>query len=272
MASIHHKFAVAAASVPLSLVLSASVNAASILGVSYEGDVIKIDQNTGVGTTIDSSGFFGLNSLADDSSGRFFSVTDPDASELLVGIEPETGSGSRVVNLLLGEGVSVRGLAFSPSDVLFAVTDNVLGNDQSELYTIDINTGIGTLIGSTEAGIQGLAFSPNGTLYGWNVGSVGLVTIDPLTGLATDINENVGGSANIQTIAFAPDGTLFGAHDSLFTIDPTTGISAVIGSGDYEDVRGIGFVLEDEPKSIPEPTSVLALLALLVGVKVTKVL
>ena len=67
---------------------------------------------------------------------------------------------------------------------------------------MNVATGVGTLIGST--GLEALVsitFSSGGTLYGWD-GTVGAVTINTATGLATDVNPNQGGTLNIQGIAF----------------------------------------------------------------------
>jgi hypothetical protein len=73
-----------------------------------------------------------------------------------------------------------------------------------------------------------------------------------LTGIATDVNPLVGAGAGIQSIVFAGDGTLFGARDALFTLNPITGVAALIGEGGYSDVRGIEVV-----PAIPEPTTFL---------------
>ena len=147
--------------------------------------------------------------------------------------------------------------AVSPQNVLYAVnnTGPAGQTDTHDLYTIDVSSGVGTHIGVTGIGVQGLDFSPTGVLYGWDI-FTGLVTIDAATGAATDVNPAVGGlSYPIQTIGFAPDGTLYGAFNSLFTMAFATGIPTLVGAGGYSDVRGIEFL------AVPEPGSV-ALLAL----------
>ena len=103
-----------------------------------------------------------------------------------------------------------------------------------------MQTGAGTLIGATGlTGLQGLDFSPAGVLYGWDI-DIGLMTINPAIGVATDVNPQVGATADIQSIVFSPNGTpFFGARNALFTIDPTSGMPTRVGSGGYTDVRGI---------------------------------
>ena len=244
---------------------------ADMIGVSWNSansPVVQINETTGTGTTVGLSGFFGLNSLAIDNVGTLYSATDHiDATPpllRLVKINPTTGAGTAGAILDFGAvQPAVRALAFSPQDVLYAI-NNTGPPGQTvthDLYTIDVNSGTGTFIGVTGIGIQGLDFSPSGVLYGWDI-FLGLVTIDPATGVATDVNPAVGGlSFPIQTIAFSPNGVLYGAYNSLFTIDISTGIPTPVGSGGYTDVRGIEFL------AVPEPGSAallaLALLALL---------
>jgi hypothetical protein len=143
---------------------------------------------------------------------------------------------------------SVRGLAATPSGVLYAIQDGGLTSVADRLHTIDIGTGATTLIGTTSHnGLQGLAADPAGTLYAWDVGpgtgiGVGLVTVDAATGATTDVNPAVGNAVDVQTLATSPAGVLFGGRASLFTIDWTTGVATLVGSGGYTDLRGMDFV------------------------------
>jgi len=119
-----------------------------------------------------------------------------------------------------------------------------------DLVTIDVTTGMVTLVGSTgQPGVQALAFSPDGTLFGWDIRR-GLATINTSTGLATLVNPGFKPDVvdhNIQGMAFAPDGTLLGARESLFTINVKTGIPTLIGSGGYSDIRGLAFIKGSQP-------------------------
>jgi len=251
MSSIHGKaygknLALCAAVVLWVLGIAGSAHA-EIIGVSWAGNVYSIDETTGSGFLLGASGYDRLNSLAADSSGIIYSAS----SNALLTIDPITGSGTFVAPISTSNGV--RGLAFSPDDVLFAVVDRgspgSIGPDS--IYTIDVTTGQLTLIGSTGYyGFQGLAFAPDGTLYGWEGGhgggyGIGLVTVDPLTGIVTDVNPSVGGSLGEgQTLDFSfdGDGTLYMASSWLYTVDINTGISTLVGGGGYSDIRGLAFL------------------------------
>ena len=236
---------------------------ADLIAIDFNGTLVEIDKTTGVGVPIGGSGVVnGLNAVASDSTGTFYSAggTGLNVDNDLYTFDLLTGVASSIATLNLGPVVSVRGMAFSPGDTLYALNNgggltSTIVDD--ELYTINPLTGMGTLVGSTGlTAIQAISFSSAGALFGWDIG-LGLLGIDPLTGIATDINVAIGATANIQTIAFDTDGTLYGAGDALYTIDTITGMVTLIGSGGYTDVRGMDFMAVRVV--VPEPTT-LALL------------
>ena len=113
---------------------------------------------------------------------------------------------------------------------------------QNDVYAVEFNTGnnrfgiINLMNGSfTEIASLGstlyndIAYSPDGTMYGLANNGASLVMFDKTDGTVTPVaSMNVPG---LESIAYAPDGTLFGAAQSgLYTINPTTGASAFIGS------------------------------------------
>ncbi|MCX5888513.1 MAG: hypothetical protein NTY36_03575 [Deltaproteobacteria bacterium] len=226
----------------------------TLIGVSWDytnSPVVGINQATGTGYTIGPSGYSRLNSLAKDKNGLLYSVS----SGQLITINPNTGQGTPIAALSFPTyPPDVRGLAFSPTGVLYAINCRPgSGLPPHDLYTIDPTTGAGTYIGPNDHdgltfGIQDIAFSPDGILYGWDV-TKGLVTIDTATGYAT-ANPGWVGTADIQGIAFAPDGTLYGAGNGLYKINTTTGAYTLVGSGGYTDVRGIAFVTVLPPSSL----------------------
>ncbi|MDJ0849671.1 MAG: WD40 repeat domain-containing protein [Myxococcota bacterium] len=220
---------------------------ATLIGIGFDRTLYSIDESDGSGSSIGvATAPANLNSGAIDGSGTIYSVTV--SNDQLVLIQAD---GSSSLGPMLSREISARGIAFSPAGVLFAI-EGEFGFEDDILVTIDVGTGDVATIGSMGIDqVQALAFAPDGTLYGWD-GNEGLLTVDPSTGTATDVDAAVGGTFAIQAIEFSPDGTLYGAQDALFTISTADGSTTEVGSGSYENVRGLAYV--------PEPGSGLLLL------------
>ncbi len=217
----------------------------TLVGVSWyvapSSPLTAINPNNGAASIIGPTGFNYLNSLARDKAGYLYSV----CVNQLIRINPATGAGTVVAtlnfNLNPPQDLDIRGLAFSPGGVLFAIQskyDPAVWRLRYFLYRVNVATGVGTLVGSTglEA-LLSLTFSSGGTLYGWD-GTAGLVTINTATGVATDVNPNQGGTFDIQGIVFGPDGILYGVCKKLYRIDTATGAWTLVG-GSYNDIRGL---------------------------------
>jgi hypothetical protein len=68
-------------------------------------------------------------------------------------------------------------------------------------------------------------------LFVWNNSpTAGLVTVDPCTGLGSAVNPEAPSQPDLGALAFNSDGVLYGVDNTLFAIDPATGISTEIGS------------------------------------------
>ena len=223
--------------------------ASHLVGCSQGGSLFRIDPTTGVGSVIGPIGVIGTNSMAKDANGAIYSAD----TLKLIRIDPQTGAGT--VARALQTATDIRGLAFSPAGVLYAIRN---GGDPGavdvpdDLVTIDTGTGAVTLVGSTGlSSLQALEFAPNGTLYAWDLGD-GLVVVNPSTGAGGIVNPTYKPSADIQGLAFGPNCVLFGARDALYTINQSTGVETLVGSGGYTDVRGIEFVEDvEEPRRQP---------------------
>ncbi len=205
-----------------------------ILAVSWDGSTYTMDSTNGSGSFLGSSGFTGLNAMAGDGAGRFFTTS----GSTLLTIDPNTGAGTTVGNTGL---LSVRGMAMQPGGPIFVYNDEGFGNPDV-FYSVDPNTGASSFIGrANHTGIQGLAFGTNGRLFAWDV-TFGLLTVDITNGLTTDVNNANGGSGDIQCLALGPNGIMYGARNALFSINLNDGSFATIGTGNYSDVRGIEFL------------------------------
>jgi len=214
---------------------------------------VRIDPQTGRYTEVHSQGR-AYNSLAQNSVGELFGgwFSGSGDNGRVSRFDPNNGALLQTFNAITPDADSSRGLSFDANDQLFAVINRNDGSGSptidDDLYQFDLANETTTLIGSLGfMSVQGLDISPTGAFYVWDVGA-GLLTVDPMTGAATDVNPTIGGTGAIQSIVFAPDGRLFGARENLFSIDPTTGSFTQIGSGSDYDIRGIEWV-------VPEPTT-----------------
>ena len=135
-----------------------------------------------------------------------------------------------------------------------SLSSNPLGN----LYSIDQNTAVATLIGSTGSRFGSLAFAPDGTLYLssanfdilGNFNNFQLETVDPVHAA---ILTALSAADFYSALAFrASDGMLVGGDGSLgnlVTIDPKTAKETFIGN------TGLNFVGDLDLRIAPEPTS-----------------
>ncbi|MEJ7616634.1 MAG: PEP-CTERM sorting domain-containing protein [Pyrinomonadaceae bacterium] len=85
------------------------------------------------------------------------------------------------------------------------------------------------------------------------------MTIDPLTGRATDVNpdDNSCRHPNPSALTFSTAGTLYSIGNSTLTrIDTTSGVVQFIGVTGANEVQGITFI-EGAAEPIPEPTTLL---------------
>ena len=168
-------------------------------------DLITISTETGIGTpvgTISGSGF------------------DPSDQT------PPSGCGS---------------LAFAADGRLFAgCWEGEAGPTQGKIVEIDPATGAVLALHATTNGelLTGLAFSPEGVLWGSRGGNIGdgpavLHTVDPETGTILSTLPLSDADAIVASLAFAPDGTLYASlpqESTLATISTASGTITKVGS------------------------------------------
>ena len=165
-----------------------------------------------------------------------------------------------VVDLITVGGL--LGIAFDPTTSVLYGSVNFAGI--SELYTLDIETGTATLIGGAGSFPGAIAIDPQGRLYLREQISPNLLEFDKIT---ANVLNSVTLSLDLGRVGmtFSQDGTFLivdgeaDATDTLYTLDPTTGILTSIGhTGLDNGLVGLAY--------IPEPST---LVLLLVGVVVS---
>lgn len=156
--------------------------------------------------------------------------------------------------LLFSLAVSLSGLSAAGASVLYGVEFAGL----TDLFTVDQVTGNLTSIGPSGLDNVGDLTSDTRpgsfTIWGVRIASNELLTFDATTGIGTvgpTITGLTGVNDRITSLAFdATTGTLYGnttdafgatGGDALYSIDPTTGLSTLIGRIGFSNVFALGF-------------------------------
>lgn len=281
---------------------SAPANAVVLYGMSGPGAgngpvsqgrsnaLLSIDPSTGevLGPPL-STRTDGVEALEILPDGTFLFVswdgTGPFSPNELFRMDPNTGAVERIGSIVDSNSapfIFVEGLAYG-NGKLYGSADNdfdPIGDHSKYLIEIDILTAEATLIGAfgdAFQNVEALAYSPDGILYGADIGTdttaPALITIDPTTGVATLV-ATLPTDMLIAGMDFADDGTLYASTiparsgnplpSRLITIDPLTGVFTDLGPIEglvdgapfqYNLVQGLAVY------PVPEPAS-LALLGL----------
>jgi hypothetical protein len=228
------------------LALVAMSARADFLGVTWTGDAVLIHQGSNTFTTIGPTSALNLNSMAKDAQGHFITANEGGGTPKLYRVDPVVGKALFFHFPFLND---IRAMSSDPGGVLYSI-DALSSGVDDRLYTLDLSVPPGDsiiahFVGQIDInGIQDMAFASDGTLYGWSIGA-GLITIDPVTAHAVDVNGLLDGTDQIQSLAFAPDGTLYGAGDNLYVIDRVTGNYSQVGTGSVGSVRGMAYIDSD---------------------------
>lgn len=196
--------------------------------------VISFDtDDPGTFTTIGSTGLQPFGGDFDNSNSGFFYVINYTDLGLYT-VDVATGADTYIAPMTgATAGQMIAGMACDKSTgIMYVSTTSITASD---IYTIDLTTGVLTLIGTT--GIPGLieiAIDGTGTMYGWDIVSDVSYMIDKSTGASTllgplgyDLNFAQGGnwdplSDQIYLAAYAGGG-------QLMTLDKVTGALTAIG-------------------------------------------
>lgn len=233
--------------------LSDGVKILASTGGLGPSDLYEINPTTGAATLIGPIGFSRVGAM----------VMNPRNPEFLYACAQRTGDGTPVlIGIFGGSGQEIgpTGIAGAISDLSFRPSDNTLfAYDASghQVYTLNIETGKGTLVGPSGTGFNGgngIAFSSGNVLY--HVNRTNLSTLDQTTGLATPIHPMtypapLTAAARASAMEFNPgSGQLVAIIKDagatyLGTIDINTGNVTVIGNTGQAGLDGMAFVTKD---------------------------
>ncbi len=207
-------------------------SAQDMLAVSWSGTTYALDSYTGALTPLSST--LCCANAADVAAGTVWSTHRSSGFPTvhnITSVDTVTG----VATIVYADTPDIRSMA-SDGETLWCID-----NSGTTLTRMDPSTGVFTPVGpinpSGAGGGQGLAWH-QGTLY--VVGVPGLMTVDPVTGIATDVNPAVGTPTlgSWQFLVSRSDGTLLAGGDFLWEVDSTTGVGTLIASLNQADLRG----------------------------------
>ncbi|MGC9506154.1 S8 family serine peptidase [Baaleninema sp.] len=214
-------------------------------GVSWTGELTRINLETGVSESLGSTGFSNLNSLTSDGQGKLLTIANVNSSVgEIIQIDPSDGT-SRVVstfnNNFGGVKASIRGLTRAADGSLYAIHNS----SYDELFRIDPQTGTASEIATLDrSSLQSLAMAPSGKLYSIDMSDGALIEINPNTGSSKTIGAK-GGFLNIQGLAFDDNGILYATgQPNSYTVDLQTG--ALTPVPELGTFRGLAFVSESQ--------------------------
>lgn len=222
------------------LATAAPLIAQDMIGVTFPGQVLRIDRATGA-TTVLANGQIGKNCLCTTSDNRLISTVRSGTAATgfqyhLVQIDPFTGAETRLFgNTDFGD---LRAMAPTRSSIL-AIRE---ASPVDELIRINQVTGAVTVIGPTGfTGIQGM----DGTTAGlrcWDL-NAGLLLILEASGTATDLFPTVGGPAGLQWMATDPATRItYVGNGTIHQLNVQTGVTSnPVAIAGNPDLRGVEF-------------------------------
>jgi hypothetical protein len=213
----------------------------TLYGATWDNKLITINTTTGAGTLV---GPLSTNMQPGGLAfrGSKLYAWDTVASRLRE-LNPATAATLNTIDIgVTGNPLTDGDMAFRSDGIGFLAEGLA-----SKLWRFDITIPSATLITSTSAALDGLAFSPTGTLYGLTEDGTQLYTINQVTGAATLVgNTGLAGQSG-DGLAFDASGNLFatlgvGAPDRLYQINPATGVATLKGTiTSFAEVTGIAF-------------------------------
>ncbi len=206
-------------------------------------NLYSVNPATGQFTLLGTLPIGGVRPAFDPAGGVLWLATNGGNGRAILKVDLSTSAATYLTDMTLKR--SYSGLAFSPNGTLLANGYDCCPSNGA-LMTVDKTTGVPTLIGSYMDGavavlIEGMAFSPSGTLIGVDAGSSQLYTINlALAGVGGTVPVTPVGAPGactggaIASIAFY-NGTIYGINnefcpDSIYSYNLATGACTRVSS------------------------------------------
>jgi hypothetical protein len=207
-------------------------------GSTSPGNLVSVDQSTGETALVSAVTDSGLSGLAYLSTDVLYASTidGQTTTSVLLRLDRDT-TGVFTIRNTIGPItasdtlISISDLAVQPTtDILYGLRSNAdAQRSAGELYTIDVSTGVATLVGATEDTVGGgIGFSADGTLWRTTKsGGNSLVQISPVDASTIDVT-----MTNLTTfydglavrpsdgLIFCTRGSIMGTDQGIWVIDP----------------------------------------------------
>jgi hypothetical protein len=216
-------------------VITGSAYADFLYAITMDDELLALDPDTGAGSLIGmldtAMGGFGLANRGEaiytfDQYKNRLQRLDPLTSRTLATID--------IGVTIVGEG----GIAFRSDGTGFLASSFYRAE---ELWSFDLSVPDSKIIGPLDFGMDGFAFNGDDILYGLSQMSYDLYTINPVNAELTFVGSTGLTSRTILGgLTFSSDGTLYAVlNDALYTLNPGTGASTLIGPIGYDNVSGL---------------------------------
>jgi hypothetical protein len=216
-----------------------------------------VNQSTGAETFVGNTGNASTGDLTSDQKSKIW--TNDMTNDNLLTVNPATGAITSTVAIMAPTGAKIPIVSLAYDLVTNSLYGNTAvgfgGTTNDTLYRIDPVTGAATLIGAIGFNqVYALGFDKSGTLFGISQTRSALVKVNTSTGAGALVAPVTLTAA--YDLAFRPeDNKMFVADSdpgtfSLYTMDPTTGVSTLVGPyGANTNLVGLAFL-------VPEPGTV----------------
>jgi len=206
----------------------------ALYGVTWDtGNLYTINPATAAPTLVGATGITRIDDMAFGPDGNLYATTNSSSNaggSRLFRINPATAAPTLIgaMGVTQFEGA----LAFRSTGVAYGA-----GQNATDLYTINLGTGVATVIG-TMAGrdVSGWLFRSDGTLIamegttGSNLYSINLTTFATTNIAPIPTIGGIGGMTMMGTTAYLATGLREGGTNSLYTFNPFTGATSLVGS------------------------------------------
>jgi M6 family metalloprotease-like protein len=223
-------------------------------GSGNNGNIITIDRETGMGTTLGSSLYGEIRSLAvNPLNDVLYGLVGGATNSEIVKVNAANGESFTIFTLNIPV---LSGIDFDNSGILYASHQN------GDIYTIDLTNGNYTLVTTATIELNAIAFNPStNQLWGairktFGLGKDSVYTVDITTGEATPVGVT-GFSVMTNDLAFDEDNKLFGVtgtsntEGKFFEINQVNGSGSLIGTGvGFNHTVGIAFSINGPISSV----------------------